>query len=76
MYVKFTTVNDVALFTTACDKYEEDIDIYVGHMCFDAKSLGANINIIGKEAKVVIHTDNVSVENNFREDIKLWIVKE
>lgn len=76
MYVKFTSINDVALFTATCDKYDEDIDIYVGHMCFDAKSLGANINIISEKAKVVIHTDDKSVENKFKEDIKLWIVKE
>lgn len=76
MYIKFLTVNDVALFTTTCDKYEEDIDIFLGHMCFDAKSLGANINIIGKKAKVIIHTDNKEVESKFKEDINLWIVKE
>lgn len=50
MYINFATVNDVALFTTTCDKYDEDIDIYFGHMCFDAKSLGANMNLIGKDA--------------------------
>lgn len=44
-------------------------------MCFDAKSLGANMNLIGKEAKVVIHTDDKSVENKFKEDINLWIVE-
>lgn len=75
MYIIFITVNDVALFTTTCDKYVEDIDIYVGRMCFDAKSLGANMNLIGKEAKVVIHTDDKSVENKFKEDIDLWIVE-
>ena len=75
MYINFATVNDVALFTTTCDKYDEDIDIYFGHMCFDAKSLGANMNLIGKDAKVVIHTDDESVENKFKEDVNLWIVK-
>lgn len=25
MYINFATVNDVALFTTTCDKYDEDI---------------------------------------------------
>lgn len=26
MYINFATVNDVALFTTTCDKYDEDIE--------------------------------------------------
>lgn len=55
--------------------HKMDIDIYFGHMCFDAKSLGANMNLIGKDAKVVIHTDDESVENKFKEDVNLWIVK-
>lgn len=27
MYINFATVNDVALFTTTCDKYDEDIGV-------------------------------------------------
>lgn len=57
------------------DSRAGNIDIYFGHMCFDAKSLGANMNLIGKDAKVVIHTDDESVENKFKEDVNLWIVK-
>lgn len=53
MYINFATVNDVALFTTTCDKYDEDIDIYFGHMCFDAKSLGANMILLAKMQKLL-----------------------
>ena len=74
MYINFATVNDVALFTTTWDKDDEYIDIYFGHMCFDAKSPGANMNLIGKDAKVVIHTDDDSVENKFNGDVDLWLV--
>ncbi len=75
MTVRLNTPNDAALFTTVCARYDEDIDYQVGRYTVDAKSLMGILSLcLGKRALVRMNTHSEDVFNDFKDNIKLWIV--
>lgn len=74
--IKLHSVNDVAMFVKVCERFEEDIDYKHGRYVIDAKSImGVLSTAIGNVALVNILTDNNKVIENFKEEIKLWVVE-
>lgn len=72
--INLKTFQDVVLFTTTCNDYEEDIDIYYHSLPFDAKSLNANVNMIGSDVIVSIHTQDLKTLSKFATDMMLFSV--
>lgn len=73
--VQFSNANDAALFVTACNNFESDVDIRQRHYVIDAKSmlgiLSMNLNL---PFIVDIHTDSDIEIEEFHDAIKLWEV--
>lgn len=77
--IKLGTVNDAVLFSAKCNEYKDyDIDYVCGKYTVDAKSLMGILSIgLEHECVVELHSnDNEKLNTKFKEDMKLWIVKE
>ena len=66
----FSDLESVSSFLNITNKYEEDINVYDGRFCFDGKSTLAMLNLVGKELKLEIITDDISLQNVFYEEVK------
>lgn len=67
------------LFSAKCNEYKDyDIDYVCGKYTVDAKSLMGILSIgLEHECVVELHSnDNEKLNTKFKEDMKLWIVKE
>lgn len=72
--IRINSIKDAAIFTNICNHFKSDIDLYIGSVCRDAKSLNSNINFIGKNNLFVkINCDDKRVVELFKDEIKLWI---
>lgn len=75
--IKLNSVNEIALFTQKCSKFDCDIDYQVGRYVIDAKSMmGVMSTGVEKNVTVTINTDEQNVIKEFYDEIKMWIVKE
>lgn len=76
--VKLNTVNDAVLFAAKCNEYDDDVDyMYNDHYILDAKSMIGVISAgLGREATVLIHTENFETMDKFLTDMKLWLMEE
>ena len=77
--IKLGTVNDAVLFSAKCNEYKDyDIDYVCGKYTVYAKSLMGILSIgLEHECVVELHSnDNEKLNTKFKEDMKLWIVKE
>ena len=66
--VKISLVDDVKKFISIVDSIDCDIDLVKGSVIVDAKSLVGVFTIdISQPTKLVIHSDDESLLNNFKE---------
>lgn len=65
----FSNIESVSSFLNITNMYEEDINVYDGRFCFDGKSTLAMLNLVGKELKLEIITDDISLKNAFYEEV-------
>lgn len=75
--IKLGTVNNAALFSAKCNEYSEDIDFICGKYMVDSKSLMGVLSVgLDHACEVDIHTCDRSVQEKFKEDMKLWVISE
>ena len=76
--VKLNTINDVGLFVAKCGEYKDvDIDYVYSRYTIDVKSImGILSTSFDKECVVNFLSDDEKLCNQFKEDIRLWIVEE
>ncbi len=74
--IKLDSIDEAIDFTNTCNHFEEDIDLYAGSVCRDAKSLNSNIEFIGRnDLFVKININNKNIINSFEKSIEKWIVE-
>lgn len=74
--VEFNSVSDAVIFTQICNKYNFDIDVYVGSILRDAKSLNSNLEFIGYgHINIDAHTNDPILIQQLKKDIRTWIVE-
>lgn len=74
--IRLETANNAALFVTICNEFGCDIDAECGRYVLDAKSIMGVLSVgLDRELLITLHTDNLSVADEFEEAIKLWEVK-
>lgn len=75
--VKLNTINEAGLFVATCGEYTDtDIDYVYSRYTIDAKSImGILSTSLNKECIVNFLSDDEDLCNQFKEDIRLWIVE-
>ena len=75
--IKLPHINDIALFCSACSKFQESITYTIGNKTVNAKSLNGMLSLtVNKIADVEIDTENIRVIDEFISQITLWLIGE
>lgn len=72
--IKLATPEDASAFINVCSKYISDINIYIGHIVMDAKSIISVFTLVGKRIEVKIITLDEEEEWKFLKEIERFRV--
>ena len=75
--ISLNSIDKVKAFVNDISKYDFDFDLVSGRYVIDAKSImGILSTSLNKECVVNFLSDDEKLCNQFKEDIRLWIVEE